>query len=73
MLVKAAVLPLAQRPTLALVLAALLASFSRQAADQAVLATPEAAALLDEVILVRMGTQSMGRVVLALGSGRRTG
>ena len=51
-LAKAAALPLQQRPTLALVLAALLASFSRQAADQAVLATPEAAMLLKALVLV---------------------
>ena len=51
-LAKAAKLPLQQRPTLALVLAALLASFSRLAADQTVLATPESAALLKQLIMV---------------------
>ncbi len=52
-LAKALALPLQQRPTLALVLAALLASFSRQAADQAVLAMSESAALLKQLVLVR--------------------
>ncbi len=64
-LVKAAVLPLAQRPTLALVLAALLASFARQAADQAVLASMESAALIEAIILVRVRSragQGQGRV-----------
>ena len=59
-LAKAAALPLQQRPTLALVLAALLASFSRQAADQAVLAAPESAALLKELVLVRAQTGPAG-------------
>ncbi len=51
-LVKAAVLPLAQRPTLALVLAALLASM-------------ESAALIEAIILVRVRSragQGQGRV-----------
>ena len=49
---KAAALPLQRRPTLALVLAALLAAFSRKAADQTVLATPESVALLKELVVV---------------------
>ena len=51
-LAKAAALPLRRRPTLALLLAALLAAFSRKAADQTELATPESVALLKELILV---------------------
>ena len=73
-LVKAAALPLARRPTLALVLAALLASFARQAADQAVLATMQSAALIESIILVRVRIRAKaGSGHFRVGVGVRTG
>lgn len=52
-LAAASQLPLESEPLLSLALAALLAFFSQQAADQVVLSTPESLTVLAELFLVR--------------------